>query len=122
MKKLAGFKLSDKVLQMIDELCEQTGKNKSQIIEEAVKLLYEQKHITEKEIELLERQNFQLQQILNGFNIALKSKDEVIASKDKIIKEKDKLIEEKDKLIEEKERLIKELLKKNKSFWQRWFG
>jgi len=114
MKKLAGFKLSDEILQMIEELCERTGKNKSQIIEEAVRLLYEQKHITEKEIELLERQNFQLQQILNGFNIALKSKDEVIASKDKII-------EEKDKLLEEKERLIQELLKRDKPFWKRLF-
>ncbi|WP_460174025.1 ribbon-helix-helix domain-containing protein [Venenivibrio stagnispumantis] len=110
-KRLVNFRLSVELINKLEELSRQTGKNKTELIEEAIKCLIETHSQTDKQIQLLEEQNKQLMNVLKGFQIALQSKDE--------------LLEEKDKRIQELKEIV-ELLKQNqsqekkKSFWKFW--
>jgi len=114
-KKTAGFKLDDETIKLIEELSNRTGKTKSNIVYEAVRLYAEQDKIQNTELELLQEENFKLKQAITEFHRLINLKDEIISGRDKIIAEKDKiialeeqLIKEKDNLIAEKERLIRE--------------
>ncbi len=108
-KKLVNFRLPVDLINKLDELAKETGKNRTQLIEEAIECLYSSKTESKAEIELLERQNQQLQQALQGFQIALQGKDELLKEREERIKELKETIE-----------ILKEKQKDGKSFWKFW--
>lgn len=110
-RKLVNFRLPVDLIKKLDELSKETGKNKTQLIEEAIECLYSSKTESKAEIELLEKQNQQLQQALQGFQIALQGKDELLKEREERIKELKETIEI---LKQNKNR------EKKKPFWQFW--
>jgi len=95
-KKVKSYRLLEETIQIIEKLSQKTGKPQSQIIDEAVKLLYSSENKTKDEIELYKRENEQLKMVI------------------KVFQEREKAIE---KVEESYERLIKE---KTKPFWKFW--
>ena len=110
MKKLKGFRLSDNVLQTIEQISKNKSITQTDIIERAVKCLKENLSNNDKKLLLLKEQNKQIQIALNILKIALESKEnELNAFK--------MLIEEKDQRIMELQERLKE---KSKPFWKFW--
>ncbi len=110
MKKLKGFRLSEEVLRDIEELSKREGITQTEVIERAVKNLKEKLFRNDKEIQLLEEQNRNLQLALNSMKIALESKESEIQTFRLLLDEKDKRIEE----------LHERLKEKVKPFWKFW--
>ncbi len=106
-KKLVNFRLSVELINKLDQIAKETGKNKTQLIEEAIECLLSSKDKENKEIDLLSKQNEQLKQALQGFQIALQGKDELLKEREERIKELKETIE-----------ILRE--KQKKSFWQFW--
>jgi len=107
MKKLVNFRLSIELINKLDEYSKNTGKSKTVIIEEALRCLFDKEERQDKDIKLLEKQNYQLQQTLQSFNVALQSKDDLLKEKDERIKELKEMIE-----------ILKQ--QNNKNWWQFW--
>jgi len=118
----ATFRFNEEVWQILEEEAKRTGKNKTQILEELILSLRNQKD-DNIQVELLEKQNFQLQNVIKSLQIALDSKDRIIEEKDRFITEimaqKDKLIAEKDYRIKDLQEKI-ELLKQKNKWWKFW--
>ncbi len=104
-KKLVNFRLSLELLEKLEKFSTESGQTKTQLIGEAVECLISTKTKTDKEIQLLEKQNQQLIQALQGFRIALQGKDELIKEKE-------------ERIIELKETI--EILKENQSKKKKW--
>jgi len=131
MKKMTAFKLSEEVLKALEELAQRTGKSKTQIVEESILRLYQEENKGKKDIEsqleLLEKYNFQLQQAIKAFQVALESKEQVLKEKENQLSEKERIIISKDALINEKNERIKDLQEKikllkqsQKKWWKFW--
>ncbi len=110
MKKVKSYRLSEETIEIIEELSKKTGKPQSQIIDEAVKLLFENENRTKNEIELYKRENEQLKMIIKVFQEREKAIEKVEESYERLIKEKDERIKE----------LQKQLKEKSKPFWKFW--
>lgn len=110
MKKVKGFRLSDDVLKEIERIAKEKGMTQTQIIEKAIKCLIENERKDNKELELLQEQNKNMQIALNSLKIALESKEEVINEKERLLKEREERIKE----------LQERLKAKNKPFWKFW--
>lgn len=110
MKKVKGFRLSDDVLKMIEEIAEKEGITQTEIIERAVKCLVENQKKNDVELELLQEQNKNMQIALNSLKITLESKENEINTFKLLIDEKEKRIEE----------LQERLKEKSKPFWKFW--
>ena len=108
-KKLVNFRLSVELINKLDQMTKETGKNKTQLIEEAIECLFSSKDKENKEIDLLSKQNEQLKQALQGFQIALQGKDELLKEREERIKELKETIE-----------ILKEKQEGKKPFWQFW--
>ena len=112
-KKLVNFRLPVELINKLDQLSRETGKNKTQLIEEAIMCLLSSKDKENKEIALLEKQNEQLKQALQGFQIALQGKDELLREREERIKELKETIQ----ILKQSEDQKK---KSKKPFWQFW--
>jgi len=111
-KKVVNFRLSIDVLNLLDDLTNETGKTKTAIIEEALNLLAQNVRKKKTKLKLLEKQNQQLQQILQGFQLALQNKD-------KLLEEKEKRIQE----LKEKIEIMKQFQEQNKKqWWKFWWN
>ena len=110
MKKVKGFRLSDDVLKMIEEIAEKEGITQTEIIERAVKCLVESQKKNGKELELLQEQNKNMQMALSSLKIALESKENEINTFKLLVNEKEERIKE----------LQERLKEKNKPFWKFW--
>lgn len=108
-KRLVNFRLDVELLNKLEELSKQTGKNKTELIEQAIKCLIETHSQTDKQIQLLEEQNKQLMNVLKGFQIALQSKDELLEEKDKRIQELKEIVE-----------LLKQNQNQSRKWWKFW--
>ena len=108
-RKLVNFRLPVKIIDLLNELSKKTGKSKTQLVEEAILKLAEEQEKEQTQIELLEKQNQQLQQIIQSFKIALQGKDE-------LLKEKDQRIQELKETIE----ILKQKQGRKKPFWKFW--
>ena len=108
MKKLKGFRLSDDVLQTIEEIANSENIAQTEVIERAIKCLKENLSKNDKQLQLLEEQNKQIQIALNSLKIALESKDNELNAFKMLIKEKDERIKE----------LKGQLQKLSKPFWK----
>ena len=109
LKKLKGFRLSEEVLEMIDHLSKSSGKSQTQIVEEAVKSMFENKGNVDKEIELYKKENEQLKLVLTTF----KQKEEAV---NRLLTEKDERINDLQDII----KTLKEINTKKKPFWKFW--
>ena len=110
MKKVKSYRLLQETIEIIEELAEKTGKKQSQIIDEAVKLLYSNENKTRDEIELYKRENEQLKMVIKVFQEREKALEKVEESYERLLKEKDERIKE----------LQERLQEKNKPFWKFW--
>ena len=110
MKKLKGFRLSEDILKTIEEISKQERITQTEVIERAVKSLKERLFKNEKEIQLLEEQNRNLQIALNSMKMALDSKENELNAFKLLIQEKDERIKE----------LQERLKEKTKPFWKFW--
>ena len=110
MKKLKGFRLSEDILKTIEEISKQEGITQTEVIERAVRSLKEKLNKNEKEIQLLEEQNRNLQIALNSMKMALDSKESELNTFKLLIQEKDERIKE----------LQNRLKEKSKPFWKFW--
>jgi len=110
MKKVKGFRLSEEVLKDIQEIAKKEGITQTDVIEKAVKSLKENIFRNEKEIQLLEEQNKNLQVALSSVKIALESKENELNAFKLLLDEKDERIKE----------LQERLKEKNKPFWKFW--
>ncbi len=108
-RKLVNFRLPVKIIDLLNELSKKTGKSKTQLVEEAILKLAKEQEKEQTQIELLEKQNQQLQQALQGFQIALQGKDEILKEKDERIKELKEIIA-----------MLEQRQKKKKPFWKFW--
>jgi len=133
MKKTLSIRLDDDLMEYLEKKSAITGKTKTEIIEEALKCLQsseENREYNEEDkgvktqIELLERQNFQLQNVIKSLQIALDSKDQVIEEKERMIekieKEKQERLKEKDERIKELKQVIEFMSRQNKKWWKFW--
>ena len=111
-KKLVNFRLSVKIIDLLNQLSKQTGKSKTQLVEEAILKLANEGKEENKQLDLLEKQNQQLQQALQGFQLALQGKDELLKEKDERIKD----LQETIKALRD----IQEAKHTKKPFWKFW--
>lgn len=109
-KKVKSYRLLEETIQIIEKLSQKTGKPQSQIIDEAVKLLYSSENKTKDEIELYKRENEQLKMVIKVFQEREKAIEKVEESYERLIKEKDERIKE----------LQERLKEKTKPFWKFW--
>ena len=109
-KKVKSYRLLEETIKIIEELSEKTGKHQSQIIDEAVKLLYSNENKTKDEIELYKKENEQLKMVIKVFQEREKAVEEVKNAYERLIDEKDQRIKELQKILKEK----------SKPFWKFW--
>jgi len=107
-KKVKSYWLLEETIQIIEELSSQTGKPQSQIIDEAVKLLYSNENKTKDEIELYKKENEQLKMVIKVFQEREKAVEEIKNTYERLISEKDQRIKE----------LQERLKEKSKPFWK----
>ena len=107
-KKVKSYWLLEETIQIIEELSSQTGKPQSQIIDEAVKLLYSNENKTKDEIELYKKENEQLKMVIKVFQEREKAVEEIKNVYERLISEKDQRIKE----------LQERLKEKSKPFWK----
>jgi len=109
-KRVKSYRLLEETIEIIENLSNKTGKPQSQIIDEAVKLLYSSENKTKDEIELYKRENEQLKMVIKVFQEREKAIEKVEESYERLIKEKDERIKE----------LQARLQEKSKPFWKFW--
>lgn len=109
-KKVKSYRLLPETIKKIEDLVKQTGKSQSQIIDEAINLLYLNENKTKEEIELYRKENEQLKMVLKVFQEKEKALEKVEQTYERLLKEKDQ------RIIELQERLKE----KNKPFWKFW--
>ena len=109
-KKQLNIRVEESVLEQLDKLSKQSGKTKTQLIEEAIQLLYSQETQMNSQIELYKRENEQLKMVIKVFQEREKAVEEVKNVYEKLINEKDERIKE----------LQKQLKEKSKPFWKFW--
>ncbi len=93
-KKQIAIRIDEGILKMLNDISKQTGKTKTDLIEQAILLLNANEKKESQQIELLSKQNEQLQMAISATKALLQEKDRVIQEKDAVIKAKDELIEE----------------------------
>ncbi len=86
-KKQINVKLDDELLMKLDQLAKKTGKSKTTIISQAIDRIATEDRETHQQIELLNRQNEQLQMMLSATKALISEKDRVIQTKDDLINE-----------------------------------
>jgi|GEM_PF-2570603 len=91
-KKQINIRADDRLIEKLNEMSVKTGKSKTDIILQAIDRLNTNSKKTHQQIELLNKQNEQLQTILSATKAVLAEKDNVIRGKDDLIKSKDDLI------------------------------
>lgn len=116
MKIARTFKMSQEVIQQLEELSQKTGKSMAQIVEEAITLLYTNENRIKEEIELYKKENEQLKIALKLFREKEIMVEKVEEAFKLVLEQKDLLIQEKDKRIEE----LQEQLRSKKSWWRFW--
>ena len=107
-KEKIAIRINASVLQRLNALSDKSGNTKTTVIEKAIEALDADNKQDHNQIELLSKQNEQMQMVLSASKAVINEKDHVIQSKDKIIQSKDDL--------------IAELRTKRKTFWQKLFG
>ena len=123
-KKQLNIRIEETILIQLEELSKQTGKTKTQLIEEAIQLLYTQESQNNNQLEILSKQNEQLQLALSSLKIIIdekeKSFEELKQSFSMIVQEKENTIKEKDARIKDLQEMIstlKTIQEKNKKKW-----
>ncbi len=87
MKKAITIRISNEVEKKLNELVRQTGKTKTELIELSIMQFYSNEQKTSQQIELLSKQNEQLQMVVSATKALIKEKDAVIKAKDELIEE-----------------------------------
>ncbi len=87
MKKAITIRISNEVEKKLNELVKQTGKTKTELIELSIMQFYSNEQKTSQQIELLSKQNEQLQMVVSATKALIKEKDAVIKAKDELIEE-----------------------------------
>ncbi len=123
-KKQLNIRIEETILIQLEELSKQTGKTKTQLIEEAIQLLYTQESQNNNQLEILSKQNEQLQLALSSLKTIIdekeKSFEELKQSFSMIVQEKENTIKEKDARIKDLQEMIstlKTIQEKNKKKW-----
>ncbi len=127
-KKQLNIRVEESVLKKLEELSIQTGKTKTQLIEDAIQLLYTQENQSNSQLEVLSKQNEQLQLVLSSLKTIIDEKEksfkELKQSFSMIIQEKETTIKEKDARIKDLQEMIETLknIQKNnkKKWWNFW--
>ncbi len=107
-KERISVRLDAELLESLSKLSSETGKTKTAIISQAIERLNADNKQDHNQIELLSKQNEQMQMVLSVSKAVINEKDHVIQSKDKVIQGKDEL--------------IAELRRKKRGFFSRLFG
>jgi len=114
MKKKITVRISEDLANLIDTHSSQTGLSKTDILEKALRMFFENAGHKEKELELFQKENEQLKMAIQ----ILSEKQKAVEKVEETFRE---LIQEKEKRIEElKERLQELQERRKKSFWQFW--
>ncbi len=86
-KKQINIRVDDELLMKLDQLAKKTGKSKTDIIAQAINDFDADNKKTHQQIELLNKQNEQLQMMLSATKALISEKDRVIQTKDDLINE-----------------------------------
>ena len=81
-------------MKKLNKLSEKTGQSKTALVENAIQALWQSKENTTKEIELLSKQNEQLQMAMSATKALLQERERIIQEKDRTIQLQQELIEE----------------------------
>ncbi|GAB6073305.1 hypothetical protein JCM14244_16920 [Venenivibrio stagnispumantis] len=117
MKIIVSFRLSEDALKIIDEIAAIDNTTRTEALEKIIKE-YQQQHQQrsidkQQQIELLEKQNIQLQSVVKVLQNEIEAKEQIISAKDEVIQEKEKHIE----ILRETIEILKE---KQKKWWKFW--
>ena len=125
-KKQLNIRIEESVLKKLEELSIQTGKTKTQLIEDAIQLLYSQENQSNSQLEVLSKQNEQLQLALSSLKTIIDEKEksfkELKQSFSMIIQEKENTIKEKDARIKDLQEMIETLKNIQKSNKKKWWN
>ncbi len=125
-KKQLNIRVEESVLKKLEELSIQTGKTKTQLIEDAIQLLYSQENQSNSQLEVLSKQNEQLQLALSSLKTIIDEKEksfkELKQSFSMIIQEKENTIKEKDARIKDLQEMIETLKNIQKSNKKKWWN
>ena len=116
-KVMKQFRLQQEIVNVLEELAGNTGKTQTQIVEEAIKLLYSNENKIKDEIELYKKENEQLKMVIKVFQEREKAIEKVENAFRQLLEQKDLLIKEKDERIKELQERLKERVK---AFWKFW--
>ena len=86
-KKQINIKAEDDLIEKLDHMAEKSGKSKTAIIVQAINQLNSSDEETHQQVELLSKQNEQLQMMLSATKALIYEKDRVIQTKDDLITE-----------------------------------
>jgi len=86
--------IKEDIMEKLNKLSEKTGQSKTALVENAIQALWQSKENTTKEIELLSKQNEQLQMAMSATKALLQERERIIQEKDRTIQLQQELIEE----------------------------
>ncbi len=125
-KKQLNIRVEESILKKLEELSIQTGKTKTQLIEDAIQLLYTQENQNNSQLEVLSKQNEQLQLALSSLKTIIDEKEksfkELKQTFSMIIQEKENTIKEKDARIKDLQEMIETLKNIQKSNKKKWWN
>lgn len=102
--RVLTVRIDDDTLRKLEHLVKKTGKNKTVLVRQAIQSLWVNEEKTTQEIELLSKQNEQLQMAMSATKALLQEKERIIKLQENLIKE------------------LQERKQEKKSFWSRIFG
>jgi len=104
-KKQLNIKIDDELSEKLDQLIKKTGKTKTAIISQAIENINRDNAQDHQQIELLNKQNEQLQMMLSATKALMEEKDHKYQD-----------------MVKAKDDLIAELRRKKRGFFSRLFG